>query len=622
MRRALTIANGANPFELTEEEMLRLRTEQERARRAEMQQAVDMTGGSFRVPQVEVGPIETKRQGPSLNAPEERELPPRAADALERYVPPDDADVQKGRVRQFDSAPDETGELGVTDRVPRFDADASEALAPPASRVPMREEPAESRAIDRPVRLDQSMQGLTRDLEQTANDAIGTHQATREFALGRATREDAAFQQQMLTYREQEQRAQQRMAAATAKRDQIDAMAEAQLARLQQLAGQPPEATMDKASYIIEGLRFIVSRGKTPHPDQQIAMQLKYDVDIWKQEIAANQDAFDSALKMSKGVGDRALSEAELDSKLVDITLAQYKTAFEREKALATNAETVFAADLAISTAREAALKKQKEELWEREKYNRTEARLTRGESKEDDKIQRETVFMRALASLPPDQRLRAAQNAGPEALDALAKLQQSEQREKGLREEPAGGAKMTDGDKKLQRLAEGVRPAYKNLASRARLLADGTEDEKSAAAIPYVGIGPDATEFFAGEETQGLNNDIMQLANVLLRDESGANLPEAEQKTKWKTWGILSPDEVVRNRGLGKMLAEYEGRVAHVAPVTGGAGKGAQSAGPALVTMRSPSGRVVQVPAEKAEAAKANGYKPESVARGSSGGW
>jgi hypothetical protein len=203
-----------------------------------------------------------------------------------------------------------------------------------------------------------------------------------------------------------------------------------------------------------------------------------------------------------------------------------------------------------------------------------------------------DTRITQLLSQVPDAERPDLAMKLGPRAVELLGKAAKNTTAVVGMgkdlaqtegaiaeaahkRNEAAAGPRLSDGDKKLQRLAEGVRPAYDALSKYAAQIGKGTAE------VPYVGIGPGATTMFAGEDTQGLNGNIQQLANVLLRDESGANLPESEQKTKWDAWGITSPDAAVRNRGLGKMLAEYEGRVSHVAPVGGPAPAAPAAAGP-----------------------------------------
>jgi hypothetical protein len=239
-----------------------------------------------------------------------------------------------------------------------------------------------------------------------------------------------------------------------------------------------------------------------------------------------------------------------------------------------------------------------------------------------------DTNILRTLASVPDADRPALAMKMGPRAVELqkgaqanstavvdmgkkLADTESTLAEAEAKRNEVKTGGKLTDGDKKLQRLAEGVRPAYNTLSKYADKVGKGE------ASVPYIGIGPNATTMFADEDTQGLNNNIQQLANVLLRDESGANLPPNEQETKWKSWGITSPDEAVRKQGLGKMLAEYEGRVSHVAPVTAPRGE----AGGGTVMMKAPSGRLVPVPSSGVEKARAAGYTPTNTSVASSSG-
>jgi len=81
---------------------------------------------------------------------------------------------------------------------------------------------------------------------------------------------------------------------------------------------------------------------------------------------------------------------------------------------------------------------------------------------------------------------------------------------------------------------------------------------------IPYFGVRsgtqwvPDAV---MPEENIRVSNSVNAIANILLRDESGAAIGEDEANKKRAAWGIDSGDPQIRKEGLRKMLYEYAAR-------------------------------------------------------------
>lgn len=115
--------------------------------------------------------------------------------------------------------------------------------------------------------------------------------------------------------------------------------------------------------------------------------------------------------------------------------------------------------------------------------------------------------------------------------------------------------------ERKLVRLLQGVDPAVRNLR---RIAAQ----KKGTLPHPSKGYLPDLV---LSEDTLNTQSDLDSVANILLRDESGAAIGEDEAEKKKRGWGITSGDPEVRRRGLQKMLAEYDSRLA-------GAGASSQS--------------------------------------------
>lgn len=132
---------------------------------------------------------------------------------------------------------------------------------------------------------------------------------------------------------------------------------------------------------------------------------------------------------------------------------------------------------------------------------------------------------------------------------------------QKKLDESKDPNARMSDGDKKLARLAAGVQPAVDDLIP---YLAKDKD-------IPYFGVrgvgktlGSVTPEAFTPDENIKFRNSVESLTNVMLRDESGAALPPAEIETKKKSWGIEAGSHAVSKEGLRRMLVEFNARKAN----------------------------------------------------------
>jgi hypothetical protein len=113
------------------------------------------------------------------------------------------------------------------------------------------------------------------------------------------------------------------------------------------------------------------------------------------------------------------------------------------------------------------------------------------------------------------------------------------------------GDGKMSADERKVQRLLAGVAPSVENLR---KMAASG-----EAPSHPYSEYVPDIVR---SKDALSKEADLRSVADILLRDESGAAIGADEQRKKLAGWGITSGDPDVRRRGLKKMLAEYEARL------------------------------------------------------------
>lgn len=115
-------------------------------------------------------------------------------------------------------------------------------------------------------------------------------------------------------------------------------------------------------------------------------------------------------------------------------------------------------------------------------------------------------------------------------------------------------GGHMSDGDKKLARLAAGVQPAVDYLSPY-------LQANKS---IPYFGVRKGTgfvPDIALPEENLKFAKSVEALSNVMLRDESGAALPPSEIEAKKQSWGIDSGDPEIRKEGLRRMMLEFAAR-------------------------------------------------------------
>lgn len=590
-----------NPYETDDEREARLVAEFEAAKQAQASRELEQLS---RLP---AGTDEALARVRDANS---TTLPPRAQAALAAYVPPTAGDVTAGKIRTRPEAPAEMGELGVT-AAPRFDPlpNAAPAVAlPPGTNEALERTSSNLRVPERAplnhsagtgAMLNRLDANVARDAElkmQSAETKAAGHER-EAVAYGEAAQAGEAGLQETLARREE----------ALARKDASIKEAYAALKRTQSALGTPPDTSKGRTLQIVGAIMSMgnagVGRGLS-----MLGEMMNDDVQAWQRGIEGNEAIRKAMMQMADMEDGSVESELRQQQSISNLWAANTANTL-RQIAAETERDDVrsVAEQLAIQTENKAI------EFYV-DRNDRLALASQRGSGAGDSAAQKEmmlTSIMRGLKELPEDQRISAAQSAGPLGVEALGLLRKADGKDE------SGAPKMTDGDKKLARLAEGVRPAYDTLSKRATELQKRLEagEDPGDFGVPYIGIGPDASETLATEETQALNQDIMQLADVLLRDESGAVLGDNEQRKKWKSWGLLSPDAKIRNRGLGKMLAEFEGRTAAVSPAAPAGADSTAAEGPTLVRMRAPSGRSVTVPAHGVQAAKDKGYRIETTA-------
>lgn len=150
------------------------------------------------------------------------------------------------------------------------------------------------------------------------------------------------------------------------------------------------------------------------------------------------------------------------------------------------------------------------------------------------------------------------------------------------------GGPEGAD-ERKLVRLLEGVGTSVNSMR---RLAASG-----GAPPHPYKESVPD---LLLSEETLNQQADMQAIADILLRDESGAAIGDAEAEKKKRGWGITSGDPEVRRRGLQKMLAEYDARLAAVGVQPKAPPRPAPVRAERVVQVRAPDGSIRPVAESK----------------------
>lgn len=229
------------------------------------------------------------------------------------------------------------------------------------------------------------------------------------------------------------------------------------------------------------------------------------------------------------------------------------------------------------------------------------------------------------LNAMPDDvlgelgQKIRASKQK-MESEGVGGQLNNEEKRQK-LAQGPS--ANLSADERKVHRLLTGVAPSVQNLRSMA--------ERGDAPPHPYTEYAPDIA---LSADTLNRQADISAVADIVLRDESGAAIGKDEQLKKLRGWGVTSGDPKVRARGLKKLLAEYDARLGSVGGA-GGEGGGQSSSfqagtagmqrsalpraeeSGAPMTMVSPDGKSFKVHPSRVQQLEQKGWSRPTVAGG-----
>lgn len=217
----------------------------------------------------------------------------------------------------------------------------------------------------------------------------------------------------------------------------------------------------------------------------------------------------------------------------------------------------------------------------------------------------------RKLAGDGSVSRQQLEQRAAAGDSEAQAQLAELRKREADalVAERNASGTKTSTEQQHKMNILRGVQPSVQNV-----------EKYLNAESTPYWGVRsgtqwiPDA---LTPEENINFRNDVMSIANIALRDESGAAIGKEEQAEKLNTWGVFSGDANIRRRGLEKLMYEYRSRMgewnsessqqtSQPAPTRGASGSwdAEQPQTVARVRVRAKNGRVYDMDPNAAAAA------------------
>jgi hypothetical protein len=515
------------------------------------------------------------------------ELPPKAAAALEAYQNLEPRAAVSGNRRTLADDNAEPGELGVAP-TPKFDPgpvhdeherslppETQQALEATGSNYRLPENPNPELISQKDYNGRASQRTLRNEHDQGTNELMDLQTERGEIASEGAQKLAQSYGEKHDALHQETSAAREQVDQNRTKKDSYEAQAQARLDAMAERMANPPKDTFQTVLGIVGAVMAMKGNKGAAAGMQMLGQAMGSKAQAWQQAIATDHAMAGELMKMAKFQNDDSESELGQARALSGLVAGEFEASLKQVEAEAGSEEGVRAAQELRLGVRQKALEHQMALNDQAAQQSAAAAEKNAAARKAEGQLAEDTAIMRALQQVPEDERPSVAASYGPRAIKLLEDMQKPLETQaeiagkrataaKTAADAAAGpdGGKLTDGDKKLQRLAEGVRPAYDSLSKLAGKIASGE------ASIPYVGIGPKGSEILADEETQNLNQNILQLANVLLRDETGANMPPDEQDTKWKAWGLLSPDAAVRNRGLGKMLAEFQGRVAHVAPV------------------------------------------------------
>lgn len=377
----------------------------------------------------------------------------------------------------------------------------------------------------------------------------------------------------------------------------------------------PPPSVLSKVMNIVAMVAASQGKGGAAQGAAMLAGSFGKDPGRWEAEQRANSNLYQNALGMVSSDRSGAAHDLEVAQRMGALE------SHEAEAALGQIAETSKSAEM-----RDAALDTQLQLRMHTRSGLRAmeEAKLKAAGAKQRSAV--EEYFWK----VPFDQlRAMPSQVLGEAGSKVLKERTGIEGGLKKLDDEKSGAPQSAD-ERKMQRLLTGVTPAVTNL--RAKLEAGTNVPHPWAEHVP---------EAFRDTSALNMEADIQAVADILLRDESGAAIGKDEQEKKKRGWGITSGDPAVRRRGLQKMLAEYDSRLSSAGAPAGGQAPGApggpggsqtfqagvrgMAPGAALpasaaqpVTMIRQDGKAFQVHPSQVARLRAAGWRDEAVAGGS----
>jgi len=351
--------------------------------------------------------------------------------------------------------------------------------------------------------------------------------------------------------------AKSRQAANDERRARLERQADEALEAMSDAIKNPPDATKGKALSIVGSILSMLPGGQTIGQGFQMLQQsMAEDMNAYALKIQSNKEAAGTFAKMAGAEDDENESLLRQQQLIGNMTAATYDSALKQIESEAKSDEERRAAQEARLGVRQIAVQGAVSASEQRAAFAAKKAR-TNAQSAAD------TEIIKAIVGAPsPEAGKAIAAQYGPHGLELLGLAQKGDVTQAGLegkradteatRAKLAAGPapkSLTDGERKTLRLFAGVAPSV----SRIREMAGGR-----GAPHPYADNAPDILRSAEALEDEAA---LKNVALALLRDESGAALPPAEQAEKRASWGVDSGDPDVRKRGLQLMLAEFDAR-------------------------------------------------------------
>jgi len=538
----------------------------------------------------------------------------------------------------------ETAPAPVAPTPAEMEGAAAAAAAPSAPAPPA--PPAPEAALDAPIQ-----RSAAKGFKATVRDYQDQEIADANKRLGLAERagDETAMTHTKAAALRHEQADEARSALDTAKadagkhkakREEYEKRADAVYEEMAANKRPPDRAMVEKVMGVLAGLAAMGGHSSGAQGLQLIGSLFAPDRAQWAGEQAANSQLYQAA---TRGIDVNNASEEhdyQIASRVGAAKAHEIEAALDAVKEEGLSEEGMRAADDLKLNVRQQARGFLTKAAQDEEAARLKAAALAKSRALTRKEEFFNQVPLDELRAMPAHERgkigneVLAQRNKDDQAfLGGKAELEGKEQaREKGeqeieaLRQKNALGpdANLSADERKVRRLLTGVAPSVANLRKMA--------EAKEAPPHPYKKYVPD---LLTSEETLNQQADLSAVADILLRDESGAAISPDEKAKKLDGWGVTSGDADVRRRGLNKMLAEYEARLgAHGGAAGGeggaaktfevGTGGGLQRGAPAPrraapvdpnapVAMITPKGARIQVRPEQVEEARRRGAKPAS---------